>query len=174
MLQAILVKVGCQDISTSSRQLKYHFSMVECIEEIILSVSFLFVWLSNRQRNKQVHTQNGNRCQRGKGLECVYWNKGSSLLKNKLLDIESILGQHKPHILGLGEANVHHDHDLDELQFPNYTLHLDSCISNLSLGIARTAVYTHNSIRVTRRHDLEDDKIAAIWLECGLPQQKKV
>ena len=46
-----------QDISTSSRQLKYHFSMVECIEEIILSVSFLFVWLSNRQRNKQVHTE---------------------------------------------------------------------------------------------------------------------
>ena len=37
---------------------------------------------------------------------------------------------------------------------------------------ARVAVYTHSILRVKRRHDLKDGKIAAIWLECGLPQQQ--
>ena len=38
--------------------------------------------------------------------------------------------------------------------------------------MARVAVYTHNLLRVKRRHDLEDDMVAAVWLECGLPRQK--
>ena len=33
-------------------------------------------------------------------------------------------------------------------------------------------MYTHELIRVKRRHDLECDDVSAIWLECGLPHQK--
>ena len=40
--------------------------------------------------------------------------------------------------------------------------------------MARVAVYTHNTLRVKRREDLEDDTIAAVWLECGLPNQKGI
>ena len=35
-------------------------------------------------------------------------------------------------------------------------------------------IYTHKSLLVKRRYDLEDDITAAIWLECGLPNQKKI
>ena len=35
----------------------------------------------------------------------MYWNKGPSALHNKMLEIETIIDKHKPHILGLGEAN---------------------------------------------------------------------
>ena len=87
------------------------------------------------------------------------------MLPNKHTEIETIIGTHKPHILGLGEANFRHDHDLADVQQAGYSLHLDSCVSNPDLGMARVAVYTHNSLRVKRREDLEDDTVAAVWLE---------
>ena len=89
-----------------------------------------------------------------------------------MLDIETIVQTHKPHILGLGEANFRHDHDIEDVQLQGYTLHLDSSVENPNLGMARVAVYTHNILRVKRREDLEDDTVAAVWLECGLPNQR--
>ena len=54
-------------------------------------------------------------------------------------------------------------------------LHLDSALGNSELGrTARVAVYVHELLRVKRRHDLEHDKVAAVWLECGLPHQRSI
>ena len=129
-------------------------------------------WMAKKDRNRVAHTTNGNRGQRGKGVTCLYWNKGPSLLANKMIDIESIIDDHKPHIFGLGEANHRHDHDIQAVQIPGYNLHIDSSINNTDLGLARVVVYTHNSLRVKRREDLEDDVVAAVWLECGLPNHR--
>ena len=47
-------------------------------------------------------------------------------------------------------------------------------VHNSELGnLARVVAYTHESLRVERRHDLECEKVSAIWLECGLPQEKR-
>ena len=140
----------------------------------ISSTQSHYTWITSMDRNKLAHITHGNRGQRGKGITVVYWNKGPSFLHNKLLDIESLVGTHKPHILGLGEANFRHDHNLEDVQVQGYTLHIDSSVHNPELGLARVAVYTHNALRVKRRSDLEDDNIAAIWLECGLPHQKGI
>ena len=79
-------------------------------------------------------------------------------------DIESIIEIHKPHILGLGEANFRHDHSVDDVQLQDYTLHLDSSVNNPDLGMARVAAYTHKALMVKRRTDLEADTIAArMW-----------
>ena len=129
-------------------------------------------WVSRSTRNKIAHITNGNRGQRGKGVTCIYWNKGPSLLCNKMQDIEEIIETHKPHILGLGEANFRHDHDEQDVQLQGYTLHLDSSVHNPDLGMARVVVYTHKILRVKRREDLEDPTVAAVWLECGLPNQR--
>ena len=119
-------------------------------------------WHTRILKNKLAHITFGNRGQRGKGITCMYWNKGPSMLNNKYVDIETIIADHHPHVLGLGEANQRHDHDLDAVQIPGYNLHLDSGISNMNVGgMARVAVYTHSSLRVKRRYDLEDQKIAA-------------
>ena len=131
-----------------------------------------YPWIYSIDWNKLAQITYGNRGQRGRGITCVYWNKGPSFLCNKLDDIESIINSHKPHVLGLGEANFRHDHDIEAVQLPGYTLHLDSCVNNPSLGMARVGVYTHESLRVKRRTDLEDDTVAAVWLECGLPNQQ--
>ena len=128
--------------------------------------------ITSKDKNKDAHIYFGNRGQRGRGITLVYWNKGPSFLCNKRLDIESIVERHKPHVLGLGEANIRQDHNLQDLQLQDYTLHIDSSMTNPALGLARVAVYTHKAQRVKRRHDLEDDTIAAIWLECGLPNQR--
>jgi hypothetical protein len=149
-------------------------STEDLLRAIGTSGSSTFAWLDRSQRNKLTHTIFGNRGHRGKGINCLYWNKGPAHLLNKQLDIETIIETHKPHILGLGEANFRHDHDLEDVQQSGYTLHLDSCVNNPGLGMARVAVYTHNSLRVKRRSDLEDNTVAAVWLECGLPKQKGI
>jgi hypothetical protein len=59
-------------------------------------------------------------------------------------------------------------------QQQGYTLHVDSSVHNPNLGMARVAVYTNNILRVKRREDLEDDTVAAVWLECGLPNQRGI
>ena len=129
-------------------------------------------WMTRRDRNRAAHITHGNRGQRGKGVTCLYWNKGPSSLSNKMIDIETIIDTHKPHILGLGEANHRLGHDIEAVQLPGYNLYIDSSINNPALGLARVVVYTHHSLRVKRREDLEDDIVAAVWLECGLPKQR--
>ena len=40
--------------------------------------------------------------------------------------------------------------------------------------MSRVVVYTHNSLVVKRRYDLEDQNISSIWLEVGLPRKRKI
>ena len=87
--------------------------------------------------------------------------------------METIIGAHTPHVLGLSEANLKAGHDLAQVQHPEYELHTCSTMANPELSVSRIVVYTHSSLVVKRRHDLEDNRISAIWLEAGLPRQKK-
>ena len=75
-------------------------------------------------------------------------------------------------VLGLGEAQVKKNHDLAEIPQPGFTLHLDNCQD--SLGVLRCVVYTHNSLVVKRRHDLENPCISTVWLQLGHPRQKGI
>ena len=145
------------------------------VEPGTLTAASVFIWMTRAQINRLVHIMQGNRGQRGRGITCLYWNKGPSLLTNKQADIQSIIADHKPHILGLGEANFKHGQDLDDVAVQGYNLHLGQGVDNGHAGsTARVAVYTHTALRVKRRSDLEDKRVATIWLECGLPQQRGV
>ena len=74
-----------------------------------------------------------------------------SLLTNKLTDIQSIIADHKPHILGLGEANFKKGQDLADVALPGYNLHLGQGVDNEQAArTARVAVYTHTALRVKR------------------------
>ena len=114
------------------------------------------------------HTDSGG-CRVAAQLKILHWNKGPSYLINKNHDIESIIAGQKPHVLGLSEANVRHDHDLSLVQHEEYALHI--CPTK---KISRVVVYAHKSLVVKNRHNLEDDSVSAIWLEAGLPNQKKI
>ena len=65
------------------------------------------------------------------------------------------------------------DQDINDIQLHDYNLHLPSNIQNPNIRIARVAVYTHKKLVVKRRDNLEDPETQAIFLECGLSNQKK-
>jgi hypothetical protein len=130
--------------------------------------------LTSRDRNFLAKIVNGNRGARGTGIKLLHWNKGPSFLHNKHDEIETIIAGHHPHVLGLSEANFRNDHDLALVQHADYDLHLSPTSSNPELNTSRVVVYTHKSLVVKRRADLEDSRISAIWLEVGLPHKKKI
>ena len=66
----------------------------------------------------------GNRGKKKNGITIMHWNKGSSILANKLDDIETIVEEYTPHLLGLLEANLRKGDDLQEVQLENYTFTL--------------------------------------------------
>ena len=130
--------------------------------------------LSSRDRNFLAKIINGNRGARGSGIKLAHWNKGPAFLYKKHDEIETLIADHSPHVLGLSEANFKSSHDLALVQHAEYDLHLSPTLSSPSQDTARIVVYTHNSLIVKRRTDLEDNRISAIWLEVGLPQKKKI
>ena len=101
-------------------------------------------WLTAVEKNAVVRATYGNRGQQGRGIKCVVWNKGSSHLENKQCEIESIIGFHHPHILGLCEANLKSNVDLSLVSHQEYNLHVAKSLSHPELGVARTVVYTHS------------------------------
>ena len=81
----------------------------------------------------------------------LHCNKGPSFLHNKHQEIETIIAAHKPHILGLSEANLWRHHDILASQHPDYQLHTCTTVNNDQLKVSRVVVYTHNSVIVKRR-----------------------
>ena len=130
--------------------------------------------LTSKDRNAYAKMVNGNRGARGTGIKLLHWNKGPSHLHNKHHDIETIIAGHHPHVLGLSEANLRKDHDLSLVQHENYDLHTSPTAENPELATSRIVVYTHKSLVVKRRNDLEDNRVSAIWMEVGLPHKKKI
>ena len=137
----------------------------------LLNIPCLF---DSRDRNFLAKIVNGNRGARGTGIKLAHWNKGPSYLHNKHLEVEAIIADHHPHVLGLSEANLKRDHDHGLVQHTDYHLHLPPTLSRPETDTARVVVYTHKSLIVKRRADLEDSRVSAIWLEVGLPQKKKI
>ena len=72
----------------------------------------------------------GNRRQRGHGIKILHWNKGPSFLQNKHDDIATIIGGHRPHVLGLSEANLKNDHNIALVQHEDYDLHTCPTMDN--------------------------------------------
>ena len=99
----------------------------------------------------------------------AYWNKGPSHLINKQLDIDSIIANYRPDILGIGEANFKRGQDVYEARQEGYTLHLGPGLD--SLGVSRVAVYTKEGLMVKRRKDLEGGNVCTLWLQVGLPNR---
>ena len=129
---------------------------------------------SHREHNKLVRAVNGNRGQGGHGIKLAHWNKGPSYLPNSQQDIQTVIAQHKPHLLGISEANLKKTHDLALVQHSDYQLHTCATMDNPSLGISRVVTYTHKSLIVKKRPDLDDASISAIWMEVGLPRHRKI
>ena len=109
----------------------------------------------------------GNRTNRG--IKLSHWNAGSAYLENKTIEIENVISDHHPHLLGISEANLHRNHCIDNCKIDDYDLITCKTLDNVNLQISRVVVYKHNSLVAKVREDLMSDSFSSIWLEVGFP-----
>jgi len=95
-------------------------------------------------------------------------------LTKKLHEIEVIIDEEKPHVIGLSEARVEKGQDLNNFFIEHYKLFLSDTVNNPNLNVSRLCVLVHDSVTTKVRHDLMNDHISSVWLELGFPRQKKI
>ena len=64
----------------------------------------------------------GNRSQ--SGLKICHWNKSNSKMHSRMTEIKEIVSSHRPHLLGISEANIHKNQDMKVYSIPDYRFHL--------------------------------------------------
>ena len=109
----------------------------------------------------------GNRANRG--IKLSHWNAGNAHLQNKTIDIENVIADHHPHLLGISEANLHKKHCIDNCKIDDYELITCKTLDNVNLQVSRVVVYKHKSLVTKVREDLMSDSFSSIWLEVGFP-----
>ena len=129
-------------------------------------------WLSRKVRNRLAKKTTGNRGNRG--IKLAHWNAGSAHLANKMLELEQVVADNHPHVLGISEANFKRDHVLEDVQIDEYDLILSKTIENDELKVSRVVCYKHQSLVAKVREDLMSDEFSSIWLEMGLPGKRKI
>ena len=130
-----------------------------------------FPMVSRKKLNQLARATTGNRSNRG--IKLAHWNAGSAHLHNKMDEIEQVVADLHPHVLGISEANFKSEHSIDEVQIQDYDLILSKTVENDQLRVSRVVCYKHQSIVGKVRDDLMDDCFSSIWLELGLPRKKK-
>jgi hypothetical protein len=97
----------------------------------------------------------GNRSNRG--IKLSHWNAGNAHLENKTIDIEHVISDHHPHLIGISEANLHRNHCIDNCKIDDYELLTCKTLDNVNLQISRVVVYKHTSLVAKVREDLMSD-----------------
>ena len=128
-------------------------------------------WTTAKQINSNARTINGNRKERG--IKILHWNKGPSYLENKYDEVEAIIENHKPHVLGLSESNLRADHDLTNVQYKDYDLHTALSLHNHQLKVSRVVVYTHKSLVVKEEQTWRMTRFPQSGLRLGCLEKEK-
>ena len=111
----------------------------------------------------------GNRT-RG-GLKICHWNKSNAKMQSRIAEIKEIISCHQLHLLGISEANIYENQDMNLISIPSYKHFLGPPSPT---GIIRIVVYVHNDIKVKLRKDLMHADLNLVWLEAGFPNTRKI
>ena len=123
--------------------------------------------------NPNFHARYTNGNKRQHGIRISHFNKGPAFLHNRIHEVEGIIQDHHPHLLGLSEANFFHNHDLNDARIQDYDMFTSLTLTNPDIQASRIVIYKHRSLVGKLRTDLMDNKFSSIWLEIGFPNQKK-
>ena len=124
-----------------------------------------------KKANKYQKSIYGNR--KNKEMKILSWNSGHTYLINQINEIKWLIQDKSPHILFVYESNLRRSHDIEQVKIEGYSLHTSKMIRNPDIQVSRIVAYVKDGIVVRRRDDLESDEISAIWMEAGLPQERK-
>ena len=76
--------------------------------------------------------------------------------------------------MGISETRFEQNHNFEDVKIEEYTLYLCKSLQNPALKTSRCAVYVHNDVVVKERSDLMNETFSSVWLELGLPKQRKI
>ena len=96
------------------------------------------------------------------GLKLSHINIGGGYLLNKVNEIELVISQEQPHVLGISEASIHIEQDLNDFKIDHYTLCYSETLMNPSLNVSRVCVLVHESVITKVRHDLMDNWFSSV------------
>ena len=133
---------------------------VLCIKKKKFNIEFSHARVLQKNRNRTMHTNNGNR-RKGQGITLFHLNKGLSNFKNKISDIQIAITDYNPDVISISEANLVINDHWSMSQFDDYVF------------LCQVAMVKSN-LCVTRRSDLEFDKSAIFWLELQITSTKKL
>ena len=128
--------------------------------------------LAIADKNFEARYLYGNR--RANGIKIAHMNLGSGYLVNRMNDIEILVRGYTPHVLGISEPCFKDYHNKSDLYLENYRVFLAKTLENEELKYSRISVFVHKDVIVKERNDLMSDSFSSIWLELGLPKQKKI
>ena len=114
--------------------------------------------LSNRQKI----AYNGNR---NESYKIGHWNGGSRMWKNKLLELEIMLGQMRPDLCYITEANLWKGTPPHEKEIEGYRLVLPKTLN--TMNHARIILLVREGINIEILNDYMDGETATIWVKLG-------
>ena len=127
------------------------------------------LWLSRKQLNHLQHSSNGNI---SGNLKVVHWNLGSKLWRNKREEIELLLGQYRPDLCFITEANMwkdteHYDREImdHKLIYPNTMDTMDH---------SRIILIVKQEVEVTVLNQYMDGATASIWVKIGTSKKNSL
>ena len=114
----------------------------------------------------------GNR--RKNGIKICQWNTGGGYLTSKQPELQNIVAEYTPHVLGITESAFKISQNIEDVNIPDYNLHFANTLANPGLEISRACVYVHKDIKAEVRNDLMNDSFSSVWLELGKPRQRRI
>ena len=114
----------------------------------------------------------GNR--RKNGIKICQWNAGGGYLSSKQPELQNIVAEYTPHVLGITESAFKISQNMEDVTIPDYNLHFANTLANPGLEISRACVYVHKDIKAVVRNDLMNDSFSSVWLELGKPRQRRI
>ena len=97
-------------------------------------------------------------------MKLIHWNNGGSYLENKIEELETLIQDERPLILGISESNLFQNQDLSKVKIKNYDLITADTMKNPKINVSRVVIYKHVSTSAKIRHDLMDPTFSSIWL----------
>ena len=124
-------------------------------------------WMTNKQLNKLQHITNGNI---SGILKVAHWNLGSKLWRNKRQEIELLLGQYKPDLCFITEANMWSDTEPHDREILDHKLVYPNTMD--TMAHARIILIVKQEVEVTVLHQYMDGSTASIWVRVGKHKER--
>ena len=129
--------------------------------------------LTNKRRNRQVKSRNGNR---GGGvkqtLKIAHWNAGPGWWEHKKVEIESLLLESEPDMLFISEANLRADTSMELREVQGYYLVTPN--TELYMNYSRIVLLAREGVILTILNECMSNNIPEIWVKVSTRGRKPI